>query len=828
MDFYTNVIVFGNSVLVRGIKNGERVTSRLKYKPTLFVPVRKQTQYRSLDGKFLTPMVQETIKDAKEFVDQYSNQPGMLYGFTRWPYQWISDNFRGEVQWDISKIQVATIDIETESENGFPQVDHPIERVNAITLKNHQSKKFVVFGLHEWNTDRDDITYIRCNTEDELLQRFIGFWSANYPDVITGWNSRFFDIPYLVNRIKVRLGEDEIKKLSPWGSVFNADVFRMGRKHTAFDLVGISQLDYLELYQKYTYSAQESYRLDHIGFVELGKAKNTNPYETFREWYQKDYQSFIDYNIMDVELVDALEDKMKLIDLQLTMAYYAKCNYNDVYSQVKMWDIIIYNYLREKNIQVPFQVRQEKKEAFAGAYVKDPQIGLHKWVVSFDLNSLYPHLIMQYNISPETIVGMSETHPGVDGMLYKETATDHLPDLNQTMTPNGALFSRERHGFLPELLYSMYNERSAFKKKMLQVTQEYENTKDPKFKNQIASLQNKQMALKIALNSAYGAVGNQYFRFYDIRIAEAVTYGGQLSIRWIEQALNEYFNEILKTEDEDYVIASDTDSVYITFEKLIDKLNPKDPVKFLDQICTDKIEPFIDGKYADLAKYVNAYEQKMVMKREVIADKGIWTAKKRYILNVHNSEGVQYAEPKLKMMGIEAVKSSTPQVCRDKIRDALKVIMSGDENDLNDFIQDFRKEWMDMDAASIAFPRSCNGMKKWRDSNSVYLKGTPMHVKGALIYNHQLKVKKLSSKYPEIMDGEKIKFVHLKDPNPYQCNAFTFLTDCPKELDINKYIDYEKQFEKSYVEPLKFITSAINWHIDDTYGTQATLMDFFS
>ena len=828
MDFYTNAIVFGNSVLVRGVKNGERITTRLKYKPTLFVPVKKQTQYKSLDGKFLTPMVQETIKEAKEFVEQYSNQPGMLYGFTRWPYQWISDNFRGEIQWDINKIQVATIDIETESENGFPQVDNPIERVNAITLKNHQTKKFVVFGLHPWNNERDDITYIQCNTEDELLQRFINFWGANFPDVITGWNSRFFDIPYLVNRIKVRFGEDEVKKLSPWGSVFNADVFRMGRKHTAFDLVGISQLDYLELYQKYTYSAQESYRLDHIGFVELGKAKERNPYETFREWYQKDYQSFIDYNIQDVELVDALEDKMKLIDLQLTMAYYAKCNYNDVYSQVKMWDIIMYNYLREKNIQVPFQVRQEKKEAFAGAYVKDPQVGLHKWVVSFDLNSLYPHLIMQYNISPETIVGMSETHPGVDGMLFKETDTSHLPDINQTMTPNGALFSRKKHGFLPELLYSMYNERSAFKKKMLDAQQKFENTKDPKYKNQIASLHNKQMALKIALNSAYGAVGNQYFRFYDIRIAEAVTYGGQLSIRWIEHALNEYFNNILKTEDEDYVIASDTDSVYITFEKLIEKLNPPDPVKFLDTICTEKIEPFIDGKYAELAEYVNAYEQKMVMAREVIADKGIWTAKKRYILNVHNSEGVQYAEPKLKMMGIEAVKSSTPQVCRDKIKDALKLIMVGDEKELNDFIQDFRKEWMEMDAASIAFPRSCNGMKKWGNSSSVYLKGTPMHVKGALIYNHQLKVKKLSSKYPEIMDGEKIKFVHLKDPNPYQCNAFTFLTDCPEELDINKYIDYEKQFEKSYVEPLKFITSAINWHIDDTYGTQATLMDFFS
>ena len=828
MDFYTNVIVFGNSVLVRGIKNGERVSKRLPFKPTLFVPVRKETQYRSLDGKFLTPMVQDTVKDAKEFVDQYSNQPGMLYGFTRWPYQWISDNFKGEVQWDMSKIMVATIDIETESENGFPQIDNPIERVNAITLNNHQTKKFVVFGLHPYTTNRDDVTYIKCETEDELLRRFIRFWEANYPDVLTGWNSRFFDVPYLVNRIKVRLGEDEVKRLSPWRSVFNDDQYWQGRKHTAFDLVGISQLDYLDLYRKYTYSAQESYRLDHIGFVELGKAKNVNPYETFREWYQKDYQSFIDYNIMDVELVDALEDKMKLIDLQITMAYYSKCNYNDVYSQVKMWDIIIYNYLREKNIQVPFQVRQEKKEAFAGAYVKDPQVGLHKWVVSFDLNSLYPHLIMQYNISPETIEGMSENHPGVDGMLYKETVTDHLKDTQQTMTPNGALFTTSKHGFLPELLYSMYTERTVFKKRMLDAQQNFENTKDPKYKNQIASLHNKQMALKIALNSAYGAVGNQYFRFYDIRIAEAVTYGGQLSIRWIEQALNEYFNEILKTEDEDYVIASDTDSVYITFEKLIDKLNPKDPVKFLDQICTDKIEPFIDGKYAELADYVNAYEQKMVMKREVIADKGIWTAKKRYILNVHNSEGVQYAEPKLKMMGIEAVKSSTPQVCRDKIKEALKLIMAGDENDLNDFIQDFRKEWMEMDAASIAFPRSCNGMKKWSDPSSIYLKGTPMHVKGALIYNHQLKAKKLSTKYPMILDGEKIKFVHLKDPNPYQCNAFTFVTDCPNELDINKYIDYEKQFEKSYVEPLKFITNAIQWQIDESYGTQATLMDFFS
>jgi hypothetical protein len=336
------------------------------------------------------------------------------------------------------------------------------------------------------------------------------------------------------------------------------------------------------------------------------------------------------------------------------------------------------------------------------------------------------------------------------------------------------------------------------------------------------------MALKIALNSAYGAIGNQYFRFYDIRIAEAVTYSGQLSIRWIEIALNKYLNELMKTEDVDYILASDTDSVYITFESLIEKLKPKDPVKFLDTICKEKIETFINQKYQELADYTNAYEQKMVMGREVIADKGIWTAKKRYILNVHNSEGVQYAEPKLKMMGIEAVKSSTPQVCRDKIKDAIQLIINGTEKELNTFIQDFRKEWLGFKPKMIAFPRSCNGLKKWSSSNGVFKKGCPMHVKGALLYNFQLKEKKLHKKYPEIMEGEKIKFVYLKNPNPFQTNVFTFLTECPTELEVQKYVDYEKQFEKSFVDPLLFITNSIDWYIDDSYGTQTNLLDFFN
>jgi len=827
MDFYTNVISYGNSILVRGVRNGERITARNKYQPTLFVPVQKETQYKSLDGKYLTPVKQQSIKHSKEFLSQYENQQNLIYGMTRYNFQYISDNWRGDIKWNIDNILIVTIDIEVASDNGFPKVEDSIEELLSISIKNHQSKKLVVFGIGEYVNSREDVSYVKCETEDELLKKFLTFWESNKPDVVTGWNSKFYDLPYLIHRIKIRFGEDEVKRLSVWKTVYKDNVYIAGKEHICYNVFGLEQLDYLDLYKKFTYSAQESYRLDHIAFVELGERKAENPFDTYREWYTKDYQSFIDYNIKDVELVDRLEDKMKLIDLILTMAYSAKCNYADVFSQVRMWDVIMYNYLRDKNIQIPQITRKSKEDAYAGAYVKEPQIGLHKWVVSFDLNSLYPHLIMNYNISPETIKGMHKTVPGVDEMLIQSFDTSFLKEKQETITPNGALFDCTKYGFLPELLLQMYNERKETKKLMLKAQQEYEDTKHPKLLNLISRYKNRQMALKIALNSAYGAIGNQYFRFYDIRIAEAVTYGGQLAIRWIEIALNKYLNELLKTEDVDYVLASDTDSVYITFESLIEKLKPKDPVKFLDTICREKFETFINQKYQELADYTNAYEQKMVMSREVIADKGIWTAKKRYILNVHNSEGVQYAQPKLKMMGIESVKSSTPQVCRDKIKDALQLIIDGTEKELNTFIQDFRKEWLDLKPNMIAFPRSCNGLRKWGTTNGIFKKGCPMHVKGALLYNYQLKDKKLDKKYPEILEGEKIKFVYLKNPNPFQTNVFSFFTECPSELDIQKYIDYDKQFEKSYVEPLKFITKAINWHIDDSYGTQTNLLDFF-
>ena len=829
MDFYTNVLQWGNQLFVREVKNGQRMNSKVKYSPTLFSPVPQETGYKTLDGSHVRPTQFHNIKDAKEWIESHKSQPHLVYGNTQYPYCYISDKYEGTVNWDMDQILIVTLDIEVQCENGFPNVKDAEEEMLSITLKNHQNKKIVVWGIGEFTTKRDDVTYIQCESETHLFKEFLVFWEKHQPDVITGWNTEFFDIPYLCNRITHLFGEDELKRLSPWGSVQSRDIYKMGRNHQTYNIQGVAALDYFDLYRKFTYTAQESYRLDHIAKVELGESKSGNPYETFREWYTNDFQSFIEYNIQDVEIVDKLEDKMKLIELCLTMAYDAKVNYTDVLGSVRYWDVLIYNHLREKNIVIPQKKEQKKVEQFEGAYVKDPQVGMHKWVMSFDLNSLYPHLIMQYNISPETLIPNCKK---MDGLVDKILEGKARNTTTHCMTPNGAFFRKDKRGFLPELMENMYNDRVKYKRLMLQAQQEYENTKDKSLLKDISRYNNIQMAKKISLNSAYGAIGNNWFRYFDLLVATAITTSGQLSIRWIEKALNVYLNKILNTKKIDYVIASDTDSVYITFDRLVDNVFDEGTetvkiINFLDTIAKEKLEPFINKSYAALASEMNAYDQKMVMAREVIADKGIWTAKKRYILNVHDSEGVRYKEPKLKIMGIEAVKSSTPAPCRDKIKEALQIIINGDEKSLNNFIQEFREEFMTLSPEEIAFPRSCNGVQKFTGESSLFASGAPMHVKGAILYNHLISKKRMTSKYPLIQEGDKIRFLNMKQPNIYQSSAFSFITSFPKELDIRDRIDYDIQFTKSFVEPLKFITEKMNWLIDSSYGTQGSLEDFF-
>lgn len=828
MEFYTNVAPYGDKMFVIGYDKGRRYMRKVDFYPTLFVTSKSKSKWQTLEGTYVDEMKPGTIKETREFVKKYEDVSGFsIYGNTNYAYQYISDTYEGDVNWDMEQIRVFTIDIETQTEHGFPDIRSANEEILLITVKDLQSKKIITWGVKPFENKRDDCQYVYCRDEQQLLKEFIIWWQQNYPDVITGWNTDFFDVPYLIKRMSRELGETLAKKISPWGLINERNTFIKGNEELHYDISGISQLDYLELYKKYTYTKQESYRLDYIAQEELGDKKKENPGTDFKDFYTNYWDDFVVYNIHDVELVDRLEDKMRLLELHLTMAYNAKINFEDVYSQVRMWDTIIYNHLRKKGIVIPMKVSNGGKDAqFEGAYVKDPLIGQHKWMASFDLNSLYPHLIMQYNISPETLTH-EKISVTVDKLLNKEIDTDYCKRRDLALTANGWCYRKDIKGFMPELMEQMYVNRSKFKKQMLKIQQEYEKDKSQKhLLKDISRLNNLQMAMKIALNSAYGAMGNQYFRYFDIRMAEGITTSGQLSIRWMANEFNRYMNRLMKTTDEDYVIAIDTDSIYLTMEKLVEKVaadkDTEGKIKYMDKVCEEIFQPFIDQTYQKLAEYMNAYAQKMQMKREVLADKAIWTAKKRYVINVHNSEGVQYAKPKIKVMGLEMVKSSTPAVIRDKLKDSLNVILAGDEKDLHTYVTGFRKEFDKMPVEDIAFPRSCNGVKQYAGS-PIYIKGTPIQVRAALLYNHHLKRLGLDRKYQAIRDGDKIKFVYLRTPNPIQEDVIAFSQHLPKELKLEAYIDYDKQFEKVFLDALQIVIEPLGWKTQE----ETSLEDFF-
>jgi len=833
MRFYTNVQMVGDHFLVRGYENGKHFMTREKFYPTLFVPSKKNTEYQTLNGEYVEAVQPGTVRECREFIKKYNGVEGFsIHGNDRYIYQYISEIYpEDELKFDISKIKVTTIDIEVASENGFPDVESAAEEVLLISIQDYNTKQIRTWGLGKFNNQQSNVSYRAFSNEYDLLNDFISWWmiEENTPEVITGWNSELYDIPYLVRRIDRILGEKLMKRMSPWGLVTESEKFISGRKHISYDIGGVSQLDYLNLYKKFTYKAQESYRLDHIASVELGQQKlDHSEFDTFKDFYTKGWQKFVEYNIKDVELVDRMEDKMKLIELALTMAYDAKANYADVFSQVRMWDTIIYNYLKKRNIVIPPNVRSDKDSKYAGAYVKEPIPGVYDWVVNFDLNSLYPHLIMQYNISPETLVEQRHPSVTVDKILNQEI--DFEPYKEYAVCANGAMYRKDVRGFLPELMEKIYKDRTIYKKKMIEAKQQYEKKKTKALEKEIARCNNIQMARKIQLNSAYGAIGNQYFRYFKLANAEAITLSGQVSIRWIEEKINNYLNKILKTGDIDYVIASDTDSIYLNMGPLVETVykgrekTTESVVSFLDKIAQVELEKYIEGCYQELADYVNAYDQKMQMKRENIADRGIWTAKKRYILNVWDSEGVRYDQPKLKMMGIEAVKSSTPAPCRQMIKDGLKLMMSGTEEQVIKFIDKCRSDFRKLPPEQIAFPRTASDVRKYHSSASIYASKTPIHIRGALLFNHYIKDKNLTNKYSLIGNGEKIKFIYLKKPNIIQENIISFIQDFPTELGLDKYIDYELQFEKSFLEPLKSILDAIGWKTEQT----TTLESFFT
>ena len=836
MDFYTNVCRTRDKILVKGYQNNKPHMMKVAYRPNHYVLSKKgDTAFRSLDGRPLEAVNLDTMGGARKFREQYNQVDGFeIHGYDKYIYTYIAEKFQGDVEWDYTKIKIATLDIECESENGFPEPTLAEEKVNAITIKPFRHNAHT-FGIGPWNECPANVTYHECKDEAFLLEAFIKYWRKESFDVITGWNVDAFDMTYLCNRVDKLFGEGSHKKFSPWNMSDVRDyVNNYGNKVVVFNLYGINIIDYMQLYKQRTFVNQESYSLDHISHIELDKQKiDYSEYGNLHTLYKNNYSLYLEYNVKDVTLVEDLEDKLGLLELTMTMAYNAKCNYSDTFGMVKYWETIIYNFLKEQKIQTPPQkLEKTKHHSIVGAYVKEPIVGKHDWVMSFDLNSLYPHIIMQYNVSPEKMIKGDIMTLSIDKLLNQEHDLSELKKQNVTVTPNGVKFSRDRQGFLPELMEKFYEERKEWKGKMIQYQIENESCKDPARKRELSKLikraYNNQQVRKIALNSAYGALANQYFAFFDPNLAEGITTAGQMIIKTAENTINTFLNDTLGTKDEDYVIAMDTDSIYVSFDKMVQHIFPANTPKskivdFLNNAGQDKILDVLTKGYVELADYTNAFQQKMVMGREIIADRGIWTAKKRYILNVLDNEGVRLAEPKLKMMGIETAKSSTPQWVRKKLTEVLKVVMNGTEEEVWDFVETARKEFRNLPVEEIASPRGCNNLAQYSDPTHIYGKGTPIHVRGALLYNHLLKKKNVHKRYENVKNSDKIHFTYLTVPNPINENVISFINVLPREFELTNYIDYDMQFDKSFIEPLKNIITLIGWNVEPV----ASLDSFF-
>ena len=836
MLFYTNVFARGNYIHFRGYKDGKRVKQKIPFQPTYFVRTGKESPYKSLWGENLDKVKFNSIKEAREFADRYkdvSNFP--IYGNYNYSFQFISKVFPETISFDMSLMKITTIDIETSTDYGFPDVRNAQEQILLITARDFNTKKITTFGVSPYLPKQENVEYVQCADEFDLLRKFINFLKDDYPDVITGWNVQLFDVAYLSSRIIKVLGEKALEECSPWGVIRQHEVpFARGRTQLAYDWQGISILDFMDLYKKFSYKMVENYKLDTVAKEELNDEKVKHQYNSFKEFYTKDWELFVDYNIHDVVLVDRLEDKMRIINLICTMAYDAKCNYTDIFSSVRTWDCILYNRLLKDNIIVhnPPAVDPESDRQIMGAFVKEPKPAQYDWVVSFDATSLYPSIIMTWNMSPDTLVDgqkyLADDERSIEKLINQEFDTKQLVTKDYSMTANGQCFSRAKKGIFPELIEYYFAERQKAKKLMLEAQAKYEETHDEQYLGQIASLNSKQMAAKILMNSLYGAMGNVYFRYYDIRIAEGITMTGQLIIRSVARKLTNYINDVCKTNGIDYSFYSDTDSTYITLgnyvKQNLSNYTKAEIVDKLDLYCKNDIEPVINSSCKALSVYLNTAQQKIKFKREIIADRGIWIAKKRYAVNVYNSEGVMYDEPKLKVLGMEIVRSSTPAPVRKALKEAVAITLRKDEQSLREYVSEVESKWNMLEPEDIAFPRGVNGVKEYSDSNSIFRKGTPIHVRGALIYNHLINTKGLEKKYQLIQEGDKIKFLYLREPNPLGTHVITFAGDLPPEFNLREYIDYETMFEKSFLEPLNSLLSCIGWQVKE----QATLEGLFS
>lgn len=895
--FYTSVERHKEHILFRGydIATKKRIEKEIDFKPELYLYSGDGTKDAvSMKGVPLKRIEFDNPGAMRDFIEQYKTVEGFtMFGMKNPIFQFISRTFKGEIEYDASLVSGGIIDIEVFSGDidadgnvkpgPFPKAEDAEYPITAITLYSTKTNTYYAYGLEyfkdhylgTFDVDNIDeklkdckIEYKGYKNEYDLIVDFVKMWSELSLDWYSGWNSEDFDITYVVNRMKKITGGASVKMLSPWGLVKARTKRGKFGDVATYDIIGIACLDMKDLYVKHGFIQPPDWKLNTVAKEVLGEEKIGYEEEgSLTTLYVTNYNKYMTYNIRDVDLVVRLNNEKQMSTLTLILAYQTKSNYADTLGTVASWSSLLYDMLNHKGIQTEVKSPQPETESIPGGFVMTPKIGLHRWVMNWDLNSLYPHLMQQYNLGPETILEINELPDEIrnlpnftlDDLLNKRVDLSVLKKYNLAMSANRQFFRRDKMSCLNEKMREIYGTRSATKKEMLDEEQEYENYKHApdfnetyarKLVSSISFKDTKQHSLKISMNAAYGALSNRYFtEFYDKRIATAITLSGQLSITWAAKAINAFMNEILGTgsntvqyvrdgtesnilfkgNGKQYIIYADTDSVYVDFSDLVDQLFSKEEqedtekiIDFLDMIANTQFQELINKAYEELADYMNAHEQRMFMKREVIATKAVWHGKKRYAMMMKDKEGVRYEKPKIKIVGLEAIRGNVPERCRNWLKQCYVTALTKDEAALHDEVKSIKKEFLALPVEAIASPKTANNIDQYADRENIYTKGTPKHVRAALYHNYL--VNQLGLNVPAVMSGDKVLFVSLKKENRYKFDVMGFSGYMPKEFLLHDKVDYELSFNENFVGYLDTFLKPIGW----SPQPRASVMNFFT
>ena len=824
-------------------ENGKRVTVKSTYEPYIYLETNNAPDAMSL---FNTKLKKKRFKNqydrSRYLKDNKVTRVFENFGVYQ---QFLLDAYWQEnekPEFTKHQLKVHFIDIETYSPDAFPDPQDPNDTINIITIFDTISKKFYSWGLKPYTAKTPDVVYVACKTEEELLRKFVDFFSKDYPDILSGWNSEFFDIPYVINRVNKVLGEDAMKRLSPIGSLRSRTFMgKYGREQVKWHIEGLSCVDYLDIYKRFCQTLRESYKLDAIGEIELQERKIDYGDQNLTELADGDWDTFVDYNIQDVNLLVRLEQKLQYIQLLRMIAYAGLTTFEGALGSLSVITGLCSIRARLKDKRIPTFIKDVKEGTKnAGAYVADPQQGFQEHIVSLDANSLYPNTMITLNLSPETKVGKitdktdtTVTIKHVNGQTFTLSNEKFAAFVKQeeiAISRAKILFSQKEKGIIPDTIDYYYSKRVEVKKELTKAKKKAltlkENTQEYKdLQVEIDRLNIRQHTIKILMNTVYGYFGNKHSPLGDDELAESITLTGQAVIKESNRILTDYIKTNTNLSDEDLdkespIIYNDTDSSYISIKHLVKA--QKIPV-FDDE---GNVAPEYYKAVEDIEEHLNheikkwgksalgSNDCRLVFKREAIADVGLFLAKKRYVLHTLDVEGIP--GKKFKYTGVEVVRTTMPAPIKPYVKKIIEtMLLTKDYTATNKIFNETYEIFKKLPLEDIAFVMGVKGYEKYANRCNGFetVKGMPKHVKAAYYHNILLDRFGIERKYEKMASGDKVRFFEVKKPNSFGLSVVGYKYYYPKEFQSVFEIDYEKMFEKIIYSVIERFYEAVNWTV---------------